>query len=280
MVDGVYQDIVEALKPGIRERDRRPGQTNASTTWDPTRSRRINAVKRRTMQPAPAQLLDRLIRPGDQAFFDIIHSYNGYRTCLLPHVRRRQRHAQPARRLPPEHASGWTAAIAVVRAGVGTDQIARRLAEGNGVRLRHRDGRLRPAVSGHGLALAARTADHLAAEQHEKSRGTPDRHGFAAGRPLPGADGFSAARIEEEDRGHRDGPRVLTLFPLKISSCQPVLTMEHQWTVSSVDDFDRPAHRRQDVPARSGDRVDVLDPATGGVITTVADGGVVDGSPP
>ena len=24
---------------------------------------------------------DRLIRPGDQAYFDIIHVYNGYRTC-------------------------------------------------------------------------------------------------------------------------------------------------------------------------------------------------------
>ena len=31
--------------------------------------------------PHPHVFSDRILRPGDPAFFDILHSYNGYRTC-------------------------------------------------------------------------------------------------------------------------------------------------------------------------------------------------------
>ena len=41
----------------------------------------INAVSGDRCAPHPHVFGDRLIRPGDQAFFDIIHSFMGYRTC-------------------------------------------------------------------------------------------------------------------------------------------------------------------------------------------------------
>ena len=41
----------------------------------------INAISGERCSPHPHNFTDRLIRPGDQAFFDIIHSYMGYRTC-------------------------------------------------------------------------------------------------------------------------------------------------------------------------------------------------------
>ena len=82
MVDGVYQDIVEraqARHPG--ERDRRAGQQAALR--DGLRPGRGDQRDlRRALQPAPAQLhRPASSGPGDQAFFDIIHSFNGYRTC-------------------------------------------------------------------------------------------------------------------------------------------------------------------------------------------------------
>jgi len=36
---------------------------------------------RRTLLPTPHVFTDRILRPGDPAFFDILHSFNGYRTC-------------------------------------------------------------------------------------------------------------------------------------------------------------------------------------------------------
>ena len=41
----------------------------------------VNAISGERCSPHPHVYSDRLIRPGDPAFFDILHSYNGYRTC-------------------------------------------------------------------------------------------------------------------------------------------------------------------------------------------------------
>src|SRR5260370_2922791 len=41
----------------------------------------INAISGERCSPHPHNFTDRMIRPGDQAFFDIIQSFVGYRTC-------------------------------------------------------------------------------------------------------------------------------------------------------------------------------------------------------
>ena len=41
----------------------------------------INAVPGERCSPHPHVFSDRLIRPGDQAFFDIIQTFTGYKTC-------------------------------------------------------------------------------------------------------------------------------------------------------------------------------------------------------
>ena len=40
----------------------------------------INADSGERCNPHPHNFTDRLFRPGDQAFFDVIESYMGYRT--------------------------------------------------------------------------------------------------------------------------------------------------------------------------------------------------------
>src|SRR4030095_12239509 len=81
MVDGVYQDIVERLKPGVRENEivALANQRLYAMGSDPVEG--VNARAGERCTPPPHNFTDRLIRPGDQAFFDIIHSFNGYRTC-------------------------------------------------------------------------------------------------------------------------------------------------------------------------------------------------------
>jgi Xaa-Pro aminopeptidase len=81
MVDGVYQDIVEMLKPGIRENQIVAHANKRLYEMGSDQVEAVNAISGERCNPHPHNFTDRLIRPGDQAFFDIIHSFNGYRTC-------------------------------------------------------------------------------------------------------------------------------------------------------------------------------------------------------
>src|SRR6476660_8169934 len=81
MVDGVYFDIAQALKPGARENDIVALATMRLYGMGSDCVEAINAISGARCNPHPHTFTDRIIRPGDQAFFDIIHSYMGYRTC-------------------------------------------------------------------------------------------------------------------------------------------------------------------------------------------------------
>src|SRR3990170_1630522 len=81
MGDGVYQDIAEALKPGIRENEIVALATKRLYEMGSDCVEAINSISGERFSPHPHNFTDRLIRPGDQAFFDIIQSFIGYRTC-------------------------------------------------------------------------------------------------------------------------------------------------------------------------------------------------------
>src|SRR5436853_3283388 len=81
MVDGVYQDIYEALKPGVRENEIVALANKRLYEMGADNVEAINSISGERCNPHPHNFTDRIIRPGDQAFFDVIHSYMGYRTC-------------------------------------------------------------------------------------------------------------------------------------------------------------------------------------------------------
>src|SRR5678810_1344854 len=80
-VDGVYQDIFEALKPGVRENEIVALATKRLYERGSDSVEAINAISGERCSPHPHNFTDRIVRPGDQAFFDIIQAYMGYRTC-------------------------------------------------------------------------------------------------------------------------------------------------------------------------------------------------------
>src|SRR5215472_319932 len=81
MGDGVYQDIFEALKPGVCENEIVGLANKRLYEMGSDCVEAINAISGERCSPHPHNFTDRLIRPGDQAFFDIIQSFMGYRTC-------------------------------------------------------------------------------------------------------------------------------------------------------------------------------------------------------
>jgi Xaa-Pro dipeptidase len=212
MVDGTYQTIVDALKPGIRENEVVALANKRLYDMGSDDVEAINAVSGERCSPHPHNFTDRLIRPGDQVYFDIIQSYNGYRTCYYRTFAVGR--ATSAQRDAYVKAREWIdVAIDLVKPGVGTDEIAR----------------LWPAATefgfedemaafglqfGHGLGLALHERPIISRlNSFEHPVELKEGMVFALETYCPATDGFSAARIEEEIVVTADGPRVITLFP-------------------------------------------------------------------
>src|SRR5438034_6310030 len=126
MVDGVYQDIYEALKPGVRENEIVALATKRLYEMGSDCVEAINSISGERCSPHPHNFTDRLIRPGDQAYFDLIHSFIGYRTCYYRTFTVGS--ATQSQRDAYKRARQWMDdAIAMLKPGIGTDKAAEQL---------------------------------------------------------------------------------------------------------------------------------------------------------
>ncbi len=212
MVDGVYQDIVEMLKPGVRENQIVAHANKRLYEMGSDQVEAINAISGERCNPHPHNFTDRLIRPGDQAFFDIIHSFNGYRTCYYRTFSVGS--ATPAQRDAYKQAREWMdRGLAGIKAGVGTDEVAALLPKAEEFGFPNEMAAFGLQFA-HGLGLGLHERPIISrlnsmTEPIELQTGMV----FALETYCPASDGFSAARIEEEVVVTPDGPQVLTLFP-------------------------------------------------------------------
>jgi Xaa-Pro dipeptidase len=153
-----------------------------------------------------------LIRPGDQAFFDIIQSYNGYRTCYYRtfNVGR----ATQSQRDAYKKAREWIdAGIDMVKPGLTTDKIARAWPKAQDFGF---DSEMEAfgLQFGHGLGLALHERP-IISRLNSLDHPVELKEGmvFALETYCPASDGHSAARIEEEIVVTATGHEVITLFP-------------------------------------------------------------------
>ncbi|MDF2733703.1 MAG: aminopeptidase family protein [Chloroflexota bacterium] len=212
MVDGAYQLIAEQLKPGVRESELVANVTKALFDMGSEHVDNINAVSGERCSPHPHVFSDRIIRPGDQAFFDIIHTFVGYKTCYYRTFNVGK--ANDAQRDAYKRAREWIdASIDLMRPGVTTDQVARVWPKAQdfgfesemecfGLQFGHSVGLFlheRPIIS------RLNSLDHPV----ELKEGMV----IALETYCPAKDGVSAARIEEEVVVTADGPLVITKFP-------------------------------------------------------------------
>jgi Xaa-Pro aminopeptidase len=212
MVDGVYQDITDALKPGIRENEIVALANKRLYEMGSDDVESINAVSGERCNPHPHNFSDRMIRPGEQAFFDIMHSFNGYRTCYYRTFSVGR--ASQAQRDAYQRAREWMdTAIQMIRPGVSTDQVARLWPTAQDIGLD--DEKTAFGLQfGHGLGLALHERPIISRLTSldaplEIQQGMV----FALETYCPAADGVSAARIEEEVVVTADGVEIITKFP-------------------------------------------------------------------
>ena len=212
MGDGVYQDIYEALKPGVRESEIVALATRRFYEMGSDCVEAVNAIAGERCSPHPHNFTDRLIRPGDQAYFDLIQTYMGYKTCYYRTFTVGS--ATPAQHDAYRKAREWMdRAIDLLKPGVATDEVAKAFPKSTEIGFETEMSAFGLNFC-HGLGLGLHERPLISRvnsckDPYELKAGMV----FAVETFCPAKDGISAARIEEEVVLTPQGAKVITLFP-------------------------------------------------------------------
>lgn len=212
MVDAAYEELYRFLRPGVRENE--AVGVVAKTLYDLGSEyvEGVNAISGERCSPHPHVFSDRLIRPGDPAFFDILHSFNGYRTCYyrtfaVGSASNAQRDAYTRAREYMDRA------IALVKPGATTADIVAVWPTAQEFGFADEEAAF-ALQYGHGVGLSIWEKpifSRLVSLDHPEE--LKEGMVFALETYWPSKDGWGAARIEEEVVVTADGCEVITKFP-------------------------------------------------------------------
>jgi Xaa-Pro aminopeptidase len=212
MVDAAYEELYDYLRPGVRENETVGLVSKVLYGLGSEYVEGVNAISGERCSPHPHVYSDRIIRPGDPAFFDILHSHLGYRTCYYRCFAVGS--ASPAMRDAYVRCREYMdQAIALVKPGATTADIVSvwPRAEEFGFP----DEMAAFALQyGHGVGLSIWEKpifSRLVSLDHPETLEVGMV--FALETYWPGSDGWSAARIEEELVVTPTGCEVITKFP-------------------------------------------------------------------
>ena len=250
MVDAAYDELYQFLRPGVRENECVGVVSKVLYDLGSEYVEGVNAISGERCSPHPHVYSDRLIRPGDPAFFDILHSHMGYRTCYyrtfaVGSASRAQRDAYIRCR------EYMDAAIALVKPGTTTADVVS----------------LWPAATefgfpdemaafalqyGHGVGLSIWEKpifSRLVSLDHPEV--LEEGMVFALETYWPAADGWSAARIEEEVVVTATGCEVITKFPAE----ELLVAGRKYWTVGGELDTLRESQSHLNTAAGRGEKL-------------------------
>ncbi len=212
IVDAVYEEIYRELRPGVREHQLVSTAMRVAFELGSEQVEAVNAVSGDRCNPHPHVFSDRLLRPGDQAFFDIIHSFMGYRTCYYRTFS--VGYSTPAQIDAYKQCREWLdAAIELVRPGMTTDKIAEVWPTARELGFPTEESCF-GLQFGHGLGVALYEYPMIS-RVHSIEHPVEIEEGmvFALETYCAASDGRSAARIEEEVVVTPTGNKVITRFP-------------------------------------------------------------------
>jgi Xaa-Pro aminopeptidase len=212
MVDAAYEELYEFLRPGVKENECVGLVSKVLYDLGSEYVEGVNAISGERCSPHPHVYSDRVVRPGDPAFFDILHSHLGYRTCYYRCFAVGS--ASPAMQDAYTRCREYMdLAIATVRPGATTADIVSLWPRAEEFGFADEEAAF-ALQYGHGVGLSIWEKpifSRLVSLDHPE----PLEEGmvFALETYWPGADGWSAARIEEEVVVTAEGCEVITKFP-------------------------------------------------------------------
>lgn len=212
MVDAAYDELYRAMKPGMREDECVGLVSDVLYGMGSEYVEGVNAISGERCNPHPHLHSDRRLRPGDPAYFDILHSYMGYRTCyyrtfVVGSASQAQVDAYKRCRYYLD------VAIDAIKPGVTTADIVKLWPKAEEFGFPDEEAAF-ALQYGHGLGLAIwekPVFSRLVSLDHPEE--IKENMVFALETFWPAADGWSAARIEEELVVTKDGCEVISRFP-------------------------------------------------------------------
>jgi Xaa-Pro aminopeptidase len=212
MVDAAYEELYEFLRPGVRENECVGLVSKKLFDLGSEHVEGVNAISGERCSPHPHVFSDRLIRPGDPAFFDILHSYQGYRTCYYRTFAVGS--ASPAQRAAYKVCRELIDnAIGLVKPGTTTAEIVQVWPTAQQFGFANEEASF-GLQYGHGVGLSIWERpifSRLTSLEHPETLEAGQV--FALETYWPSADGWGAARIEEEVVVTESGCEVITKFP-------------------------------------------------------------------
>ena len=212
MVDAAYDELYRTMKPGMSENQAVGLVSKVLYDLGSEYVEAVNAISGERCNPHPHVFSDRVLRPGDPVYYDILHSYMGYRTCYyrcftIGYASHAMVDAYKRCR------DYLDAAIELVRPGRTTAEIAAVWPKAEEFGFPNEEAAF-ALQYGHGIGLAIwekPVISKLVSEKHpcEIKPGMV----FALETFWPSKDGWSAARIEEEIVVTPTGHEVITRFP-------------------------------------------------------------------
>jgi Xaa-Pro aminopeptidase len=212
MVDAAYDELYRAMKPGMSENQAVGLVSKVLYDLGSEYVEAVNAISGERCNPHPHVFSDRVLRPGDPVYYDILHSYMGYRTCYYRcfTIGYASHAMNDAYKRCREYLD---AAIELVRPGRSTAEIAAVWPRALEFGFPNEEACF-ALQYGHGIGLAIweePVISRLVSFEHP----TEIKPGmvFALETFWPSTDGWSAARIEEEIVVTEKGHEVITRFP-------------------------------------------------------------------
>jgi Xaa-Pro dipeptidase len=212
LVDAAYDELYRFLRPGVRENECVGLVAKVLYDLGSEHVEGVNAISGERCSPHPHVYSDRILRPGDPAFFDILHSYNGYRTCYYRCFAVGS--ASAAMRDAYVRCRDYMdEAIALVKPGATTADIVSVWPRAEAFGFPDEEAAF-ALQYGHGVGLSIWEKpifSRLVSLDHPEV--LEEGMLFALETYWPASDGWSAARIEEELVVTADGCEVITKFP-------------------------------------------------------------------
>jgi Xaa-Pro aminopeptidase len=212
MVDAAYDELYRAMKPGFRENECVGLVSKVLYDMGSEHVEGVNAISGERCSPHPHVYSDRALRPGDPAYFDILHSYMGYRTCYYRTfaIGSASQAMVDAYKYCREILDR---AIALIKPGVTTADVVKLWPKATEFGFPNEEAAF-ALQYGHGVGLAIwekPVFSRLVSLDHPEV--IEEGMVFALETFWPASDGWTAARIEEQLVVTKDGCEVITRFP-------------------------------------------------------------------